>query len=466
MKTKEIVCYLPIEIKARELDAKIYLASRLIEKGFSVVIGRKSGVNYSIFLNKKPFVYFDKGISPRNWNFYSAIRASRGQIVEIDEEGAVSANFDGLILSHNNPCTELFSLIFTWGKFQKKVIEDNCKNLKKSVLKSTGHPSFDLLHKDLIHYYSKLSKSKKRIKPGYILINTNFATSNGHINFEESKKINENVKGVYSEEKKKMHDKAYKFQKTILLEFLKMIKNLSINFPEKNIIVRPHPIERMETYEEDLKYLKNVYIIKEGSPREFILGAEAVIHYDCTTGIESYIAGKKVISYCPFYDENFVSKISMNISVKIDNSEDLIKYIKSNYKDENNNTFNKRDEKLNDLSKFIANVRKNATDQIISNVEEICDNFENLKFKPLARLYYLQKIKINKLVFRIKEKLKRVSINTEAIKNNQKSKFPYLEAKEILERLEIWYEHFSINEKYEINKLEDDTYFIKKSKKN
>jgi len=245
-----------------------------------------------------------------------------------------------------------------------------------------------------------------------------------------------------------------------------MIKNLSINFPEKNIIVRPHPIERMETYEEDLKYLKNVYIIKEGSPREFILGAEAVIHYDCTTGIESYIAGKKVISYCPFYDENFVSKISMNISVKIDNSEDLIKYIKSNYKDENNNTFNKRDEKLNDLSKFIANVRKNATDQIISNVEEICDNFENLKFKPLARLYYLQKIKINKLVFRIKEKLKRVSINTEAIKNNQKSKFPYLEAKEILERLEIWYEHFSINEKYEINKLEDDTYFIKKSKKN
>ena len=98
--------------------------------------------------------------------------------------------------SHNNPSSELFSLIFTWGKFQKKVIEDNCKKLKKSVLKSTGHPSFDLLHKDLIYYYSKLSKSKIRIKPGYILINTNFATSNGHINFEESKKINENVQGA------------------------------------------------------------------------------------------------------------------------------------------------------------------------------------------------------------------------------------------------------------------------------
>lgn len=466
MITKEIVCYLPIEIKARELDAKIYLALRLIEKGFSVVIGRKSGVNYQIFFNKKPFVYFDKGISPRNWNFYSAIIASRGQLVEIDEEGAVSANFDGLILSHNNPCSELFSLIFTWGKFQKKVIEDNCKKLKKSILKSTGHPSFDLLHKDLIYYYSKLSKTKIKIKPGYILINTNFATSNGYINFEESKKINENVKGVYSEEKKEMHDKAYKFQKIILLEFLKMIKKLSINFPEKNIIVRPHPIERMETYEDNLKFLENVHIIKEGSSREFILGAEAVIHYDCTTGIEAYIAGKQVISYCPFYDENFVSKIAMNIGLKINNTEDLIKYIKSNYKDEDNYTVDARNEKLDYLSKYIANVNRNATDQIISNVEEICDNFEILKLKPLERLYYLQKIKINKFFSRVKEKLKSLSTNTEAIKNNQKSKFAYLEAKEILERLEIWYEHFSINEKYEINKLEDDTYFIKKPKKN
>ena len=78
----------------------------------------------------------------------------------------------------------------------------------------------------------------------------------------------------------------------------------------------------------------------------------------------------------------------------------------------------------------------------------------------------MQKIKVNKLFSRIKEKLKSVSTNTEAIKNNQKSKFPYLEAKEILERLEIWYEHFSINEKYEINKLEDDTFLIKKPKKN
>ena len=144
----------------------------------------------------------------------------------------------------------------------------------------------------------------------------------------------------------------------------------------------------------------------------------------------------------------------------------MIKYIKSNYKDENNDSVYTKAEKLNDLSNFMANVSKNATDQIISNIEAICDNFENLKFNPLKRLYYLQKIKINNLISRIKGKLKYASINTQSIKNNQKTKFPYLEAKEILERLEIWYEHFSIDEKYEINKLEGDTYFIKKSKKN
>ena len=36
MTSEKITCFLPIEVKARELDTKIYLALRLVERGFSM----------------------------------------------------------------------------------------------------------------------------------------------------------------------------------------------------------------------------------------------------------------------------------------------------------------------------------------------------------------------------------------------------------------------------------------------
>ena len=60
----------------------------------------------------------------------------------------------------------------------------------------------------------------------------------------------------------------------------------------------------------------NIEVIRKGSVREWIVNAEAIIHYDCTTGIESLIAGKNVISFCPFYDENLVASLPIEISTK------------------------------------------------------------------------------------------------------------------------------------------------------
>ena len=54
---KNVTCYIPIEVKARELDSKLYLAFRLAKEGFSVIIGSKIGVHKNIFVQKKRFLY-------------------------------------------------------------------------------------------------------------------------------------------------------------------------------------------------------------------------------------------------------------------------------------------------------------------------------------------------------------------------------------------------------------------------
>ena len=120
MTLEKITCFLPIEVKARELDTKIYLALRLVERGFSVVIGAKPQVHKYMLSFNKPLIYFSKGINPQKWNLYNVIKFSKGLMIEIQEEGNISKNYDVLIIVHNNRCAELFSLIFAWGILPKK----------------------------------------------------------------------------------------------------------------------------------------------------------------------------------------------------------------------------------------------------------------------------------------------------------------------------------------------------------
>ena len=460
MKLENVTCFLPIEVKARELDTKVFLALRLVEKGFSVAVGSKIAIHKHMLLSKKPFIYFSKGINPLKWDLYNTIKFSNGLMVEIQEEGNISKNYDVLILVHNNPSAKLFSLIFTWGNSPKKVIENNCPNLNYSNIKATGHPSFDLLHQNLIGYYKALFNSNYNIKPNYILINTNFGIYNGYSNYEESQKINNNLKELYNEDKKKEWLEIEKLQGKVLFEFLKMIKVLSKSFPQKKIIIRPHPMEKMEIYKKEFKEFNNIEIIREGSAREWIVNSEAVIHYDCSTGIEALIARKNVISFCPFYDEKIVAKLPIEISTKFNHIEDLVNFIKNDYKNQNEDSDKIIQEKLLKLECYLANVEKSATDKIIRLTENLAQNSKNFESIFPKRIYYLAKFKFHKFILLLKSVIQKKY--TENANIRQKFKFSKLEKSEIEERLDIWCNHLSIKDKFKVKEFDKNIFLIER----
>ena len=210
MRIEDIICYLPIEVKIREFDTKLFLASKLVQKGFPVVIGRKTGLNKHMFSQKKPFIYVDKGISKGSLDFYKAIKSSNGSLVEIQEEGNIRLDSGILIRIHNNLSAKLFSLIFTWSVRAKKVIENKCPILNNSDVNviASGHPSFDMLHEDIIDYFKKMRRLNSNIKPGYILINTNFSRANGIINFNEMRLYNIRDQEFHIKEDKKKYEEG------------------------------------------------------------------------------------------------------------------------------------------------------------------------------------------------------------------------------------------------------------------
>ena len=458
MKAEKIKCYIPIEVKSRELDTKIYMSLKLIDKGYSVVIGSKSQVHKNMFLNKGPFIYFDKGISESSFtsNFYKAIRASGGLIIEIQEEGNVSKNSDVLISAHNNSNAKMVSLIFTWGDLAKKKIIESCPKLNPENIISTGHPSMDLLQKDLIFYYKKLGNNKLKIKPGYILINTNFAHFNGYANFEESKIYNDNPTSLYNNFKRDEWLKVEKYQKRIFNEFLKMIRILNKSLPKKKIIIRPHPVENLQFYKTEFKNYKNIYVTNEGSVREWIVNSEFVIHHDCTSGLESFIAGKKVISFCPILNGKIVAKLPIDLSLKFEKTKDLTNYIKDEYKNSNNQLAKNREAKIEYLKKFIKNVEEKSADIIVNNLLKLNDNLTELKFSSSKKLFFLGKLffaKSFKYLFtnnKIKKKLR----------YRQKKKFSSLNKNEISRRIEILNGIVLNKKKVKINELAKNLFLL------
>ena len=465
MKIEEFKCYLPIEIKARELDSRLYLAMSLAQKGFKVVIGKKSGVNRHMFSQNKNFIYFDKGISPGERSFYKAIKAANGIIVGIREEGIFN-NFDinvkEFIDTYDNSCAELFSLFFIWGDRSKEIMEKHCPKIDKDKLIVTGHPSLDLLKENLIGYYYKLRELNYKVLPGYILINTNFSRINGYLNFDRIKIFNYKNEKLFNTKFKKEFDVGRKYEEIVFVEFSNMIESLAKSFPEKNIVIRPHPVENLKIYQDKFEEFKNVQVIREGSSKEWIVGAEAIIHHDCTTGVESFFAKKHVISFSPFENESLTANLPQEVSMKFSNINELIDYIKNGYTLKSVDPIKKREEMILVLKKIIDNVDSNATIKISKCLENLCSKIGSNNSNIFNQNFYFAKYKLENLIFKIKMKLIGKNIKDQEMQVNQRSKFEYLKKKEVIDRLNILSNLLNINETYMVDELEMDTFLIRK----
>ena len=473
---KNIRFYLPIEVKVRELDQRLHLAMTLVEKGFTVIIGKKGGVNRNMFSQSNTFIYFDKGLSPGEKSFFKAIKAANGHIVGIKEEGMfnnLDVNIQEFKDNYNNSVAQLFSLIFVWGKRTKQIIENHCLKMNNPNLIVTGSPALDLLNENLINYYYKLRDLNNKIRPGYILINTNFARANGYLDYNQVKFYNYKNKKLYNKKKGSylFLESVYKtskiFEEKVFLEFLNMIETVVKSFPNKNIIIRPHPAENVKLYQEKFEKFNNVKINREGSSKEWIVGAESVIHHDCTTGVEAFLAKKNVICFSPHYNENLVSKIPQDVSVKFNNITDLITYIKNGYTSEGVDQIKIREKMILVLNDIVDNIDKNATLTIAKSIENLCNNLDPIKSKLLSRKYYFLKFKLENFVYRMKMKILGKNLKKKNIVVAKNAKFPYLNKKEIIDRLNILCNLLNIKQNYNIDELEPDTFLIcKQSNKN
>jgi surface carbohydrate biosynthesis protein len=369
---------LPIEIKVRELVGSLWLALNLAQAGGRVAVGPLSHVIRS-FDRLKPDVYFELGgvnRTPRKERL-RRLNDCGTRTVILDTEGSA---FGGVEQYKPRVDPEIISLVdkfFAWGQRSADTAKEYGGPNAAEKVTITGSPMFDVLHKGLRGVYASEAEQLRTQFGNYVLINTNFTVN--RIDPDRGDKMaTSNL------------EKLYRTQTKLIGEFLSGITTLSEEVPNQTIIIRPHPVEDKDIYEKLFRTFNNVLIRREGDVRPWILGADAVVHNSCTTGVTAAMLGKPVFAYVP--EDNNIDEptIPNDVSRTIHNQKELVRHIKNVDYDE---SYNMNDEQIHKLQIHIANVKFRSADRIVSSLkpmlgEKFSTRGFNSQFNPSSLIKF------------------------------------------------------------------------------
>ncbi|GAA0454067.1 surface carbohydrate biosynthesis protein [Alkalibacillus silvisoli] len=341
--------YLPVEVRVRELDAKLLLAYHAAREGFRVVVGEQIAVEQAA--TAMPCgIYLTKGYPERyKSRVIKKMKEAGNKLVELDEEGLIINNPKLYIQERMSPSlSKKLDEIYCWGAFQKGVITDLAPSLMEKCL-LTGNPRFDLLKKKYRPLYNDRVENLKQSYGDYILVNTRFAIFNSR-----------------NKRKKNPQHEQYPYMKKLFQHFIELIGELSHKNPSKTIVVRPHPNENYNAYRKRFSSYSNVVVAPFGNVVDWILASELVIHNGCTTGIEAYLLEKPVISYMPIEDERYDVFLPNQFSYKAITTDDIIDSIHNGY-----STHEKTRKQHNVLTHYISGWKTPAYEQIIDAMKQL-----------------------------------------------------------------------------------------------
>lgn len=308
---------IPIETKAREFHSKVLFGCFAALRGWGVVIGPRRVIRKQQEFLPKGFV-IEKSASKVDVEHMQNTLRNGNRLVGWDEEGLVYfCREDYLarrICADAMACLELF---FCWGKHQ---YDDLCSASYLPIERfiSTGNPRIDLLRPEFRDVFKNKNITKK-YSP-YILVNTKFAIIIPNDNY--SKKYDSYIDWLKAsgrcttDEEEERLKQFVKLQEETLVYYRELLPALSERFPKHRIILRPHPSERNDFWQAETRDLHNVDVVYEGSANEWIYSADAMIHSNCTTGIEAFLLGKPSISFIPVRSPGVECDLANGLSIQ------------------------------------------------------------------------------------------------------------------------------------------------------
>lgn len=415
---------IPIEIKARELDGKIWLAAALARAGHKVALGHNGHMRNILFEEIKPDIYITKDMSKGGGfdELFPKIQNSGGSVVVLNAEGGMARSIeDWFEIQVWEELLEHVDGIFAWGEMHDEVIRQNTMFPHERIY-VTGNPRFDLLHPELNGFYADQAADIQRKFGDYVLFNSNFANVNP---FDE-----ELLKKTLAERDIEIDERKLNYNSALFEEFLLMIHELNDHI-EQDIIVRPHPGENFDTHRSEFEDTAGVHVEHDGDVRPWILGSEAVLHNNCTTGIESALLNTLPIVFKPELGVQPPDEFSLPnyVSSSAETVEDIVRYIERS----NNSEYRMSDEQKSKLQQKMANVTELAAPKMVEAIEELVKDRTELSYPSLS---FEQKVKSVIKKYPVALHIQKLRGREKRDTGKKKQKIPELTIEEVKSKLD------------------------------
>lgn len=287
---------LPVEIKAREFDAKLLLALAACRAGLRVLIGERYAVEANIG-RSEPGIYFAKDVTLPVASLYKQIRDLGHQIAAVDEEALVYYTPEIYRQRRFNPETGAqVSCLFAWGDDNVRLWQ-GLPDFPGTPIVATGNPRFDLLKPRFQYLYEPEVAALRARHGDFVLISTNF----GHVNpFRLGEKKMPTWEEIQSGAVKepRYYDRALSEHRNWLLHaFGEGIRRLISALPNQRFVLRPHPTENQAHWRALLEGCDNVEVLHEGPVIPWVLASRLLIHNGCTTALEAAELGRRTLAF-------------------------------------------------------------------------------------------------------------------------------------------------------------------------
>lgn len=329
IESRSKVLLFPLETIVRELDYRLVLAARLVRPGVTLLLGNHTDI-YELGRRMRGAVYVGKHILNLNPNSiterYDAMKAQGHRVVFLHEEGAIfngdrAAWEKGLIRKFDPRWMKPEDTICAWGEAQAEVYRRLAPDHAGSI-RTTGHPRFDLCKDRYRPLYAAEADSLRAEFGKFLLVNTNFTLSNSMQGWDWCIQ-RDSIDASDSAARSRAFD-YFGYDLRRVTYYIQLMSRLSDAFPDRQIVLRPHPSERMDIYERLLKHVPRVHIRKSGSLVAWLHAAEVLIHTDCTTALEAYAARLPIVHYRQEDDERFICADAAGFGAPCRSAEEVI----------------------------------------------------------------------------------------------------------------------------------------------
>ncbi len=310
--------YFPVEGIMRELDFRLVLAVKMVERRHRIFIGQPFHL-FRLMSQSEGGVYVGKSISatwPRDvfrphdpyvGRVAADVAESLGvPVVHLSEEGSVFFGNEaawGPQLDIQAPPSVFLqnTRVLTWGDLQRDYYRRRHAHLAGQIV-TTGHPRFDLYREEYRALFRDDAADLSREFGRFVLVNTNFTLANHPQGQSHVFSKHENY-FVEDDDLRRSYVRAWSRVNRCMPAFVELVHELSLRRKDVNIVVRPHPSEDDAVYRAAFAGASNVHVLRRGSVSPWLLAASVVIHDGCTTGLEAYLLDRPVVNYRPVPDE-------------------------------------------------------------------------------------------------------------------------------------------------------------------